>query len=83
MEVDYPSCLPHCDPIRKKLITSISARDYSGDSLRNLYAKSESGTNLVMYDVYWLAMMMLFTGSKYLEYISSMRIMYIDNNNRT
>ncbi len=32
-----------------------------------------------MYDVYWLAMMMLFTGSKYLEYISSITI--VDNNN--
>jgi hypothetical protein len=28
--------------------------------LRKPYDKSESGTNLVMYEVYWLAMMMLF-----------------------
>jgi hypothetical protein len=41
-----------------------------------------------MYDVYRLAMMMLFmcyffTGSKYLEYISSITIMHIDNINWT
>ncbi len=43
-------------------------------------AKSESGTNLVMYDVYGLAMMMLFTGLNFLEYISSITIMHNDNN---
>jgi hypothetical protein len=48
--------------------------------LPKLYAKSESDTNVVMYDVYWLAMMMLFTGSKYLEYISSIRVMHSDDN---
>jgi hypothetical protein len=37
--------------------------------------------NLVMYDVVWLAMMLLITGSKYLEYISSVKIMHNDNNN--
>ncbi len=29
------------------------------------------------------AMMMLFTGSKYLEYVSSIILMHNDNNNRT
>jgi hypothetical protein len=67
---------------------SIPAHNYSGNRLQEPYAKSESGTNLVMYDVYWLAMMMLFmcyffTGSKYLEYISSITIMHIDNINWT
>jgi hypothetical protein len=38
------------------------------------YAKLESDTNLVLYDVYWLAKMMLFMGWKYLEYIFSDRI---------
>ncbi len=33
--------------------------------LRKLYTKLESGKNLVMHDVYCLAMMMLFTGLKY------------------
>ncbi len=36
--------------------------------------------DLVMYDDYGLAMMMLFIGLKYLEYISSIRIMHNDNN---
>ncbi len=49
--------------------------------LRKSYANSESGKNLVMYIVYGLAMLMLFTGSKYLEYISSIPIIHSDNNN--
>jgi hypothetical protein len=51
--------------------------------LQKHYAKSESGTNLVMYDVFLLATKMLFMGSKYLEYISSVTVMHNDNNNRT
>ncbi len=43
--------------------------------LRKPYAKSDLGMNLVMYDVYWLTMMLLFMRSKYLEYIASIRIM--------
>ncbi len=31
-----------------------------------------------LYDVYWFAWWLLFTGSKYLEYISSIRIMHND-----
>ncbi len=47
------------------------------------YAKLKSGTNLVMYDVCRLAMMLLFTGPKYLGYISSIRKMHNDDNNWT
>jgi hypothetical protein len=36
-----------------------------------------------MYDVYWLAMMLLFTRFKNLESISNITIMHNDNNNRT
>ncbi len=46
--------------------------------LQKPYAKPKSGMNPLMYDVCWLAMMLLFTGSKYLEYISSVRIMCND-----
>jgi hypothetical protein len=41
---------------------------------------------LYLYDVYLLARWLLFTGSKYLEYISSIRVMHstqIIANNRT
>ncbi len=51
--------------------------------LQKLYAELESGTKLVIYVVCWLAMMMLFTGSKYLEYISSVRIMQNIDDNQT
>ncbi len=35
------------------LVPSIPAPEYSGNRLRQPYAKLESGTNLVMYDVYY------------------------------
>jgi hypothetical protein len=38
--------------ILEKLIPSIPARDYHGNRPLEPYAKSESGTNLVIYDVY-------------------------------
>jgi hypothetical protein len=43
--------------------------------------KLESGTNLVMYNDYLLAMLMLFMGFKYLEYISSVRIRHNHDDN--
>jgi hypothetical protein len=46
-------------------------------------SKSESGTNVAMYEVFLLTLMMLFMGSKYLEYISSITVMHNDNNNQT
>jgi hypothetical protein len=49
----------------------LSWLDQVAIGLGKLYAKSELGTNLVMYDA---AMMFLMTGSKYLKYISSIRI---------
>jgi hypothetical protein len=39
------------------------------------------GHDLVMYDVYWLAMMILFMGSKYLECVSSIPIMLNKDDN--
>jgi hypothetical protein len=44
--------------------------------LQKPFAQLESGMNLVMHDVYCFAKMMLFIGLKYLEYISSIRIMH-------
>jgi hypothetical protein len=43
------------------------SRLYWQQALQKPYTKSESGTNLVMYDVYWLVMMISFMGSKYLN----------------
>jgi hypothetical protein len=54
-----------------------------GNRPLELYAKSESALNLAMYDIYWLAMVMLFMESKYLEYISSITIIHNNNNNQT
>ncbi len=77
------TCLCQLCPNSEKLVPSIPARNYRAIGLRKHYAKSESGTNLVIYDVYWRSMMMLFTGSKCLEYISCIMIMQNDNINRT
>ncbi len=46
------SCLAHFCPNLEKLVLSIPARDYSGNRPWKSYANSESGKNLVMYDVY-------------------------------
>jgi hypothetical protein len=72
-------------PTSEKLVPSIPALDYSRDmaskTLSYVGIKQES----VMYDVYWLAMMM-FTGLKYLGYILDYfqyQNMHNDNNNHT
>jgi hypothetical protein len=54
-------------PVQKNLFRLSQLTSIVEKGLRKPIAKLESGMNLVMYDVYWLAMMMLFTGSKYLE----------------
>ncbi len=75
--------LAHFCPNSKKLVPSIPARNFSGIDLPKPYAKWESGMKHVMYDLYRLAEMMLFTGLKYLEHISSSTIMHNDTNNQT
>jgi hypothetical protein len=72
--------LPHSE----KLVPYILARDYSGNRPSKHYAKSEAGANLVMYDVYWLAMILLSCYlQEYLEYISSISIMHNHDNTCT
>ncbi len=49
----YAFCLANFFPSSEKLVLSIPARDYTevAMGLRKLYAKSESGAYLVIYDV--------------------------------
>jgi hypothetical protein len=75
--------LAHFCPNSEKLVPSIPARNFNGIDLPKSYAKWESGTKPVMYDLFRIAEMMLFTGLKYLEYISSSTIMHNDTNNQT
>ncbi len=77
------NCLAHLEPIPRNWFRLSRLKTILAIGLQKPYAKSESGTNLVMYKVYWLAMMMLFMGWKYLQYISRIRIMHNDDNNWT
>ncbi len=51
-------CIAHFCPNSDKLVPSIPVHDYTvvAIGLRKPYAKSEAGTNLVMYDVYRVSM---------------------------
>ncbi len=70
------SCLAQFGPIWRNWFSISLLATIVVIGLWKPYAKL-SGANLVVYDVYWLAIMMLFTGLKYLENISNIRVITI------
>ncbi len=73
-----PSCLALLDPVWRNWFRLFWVRNYCSIGLQNRTLNQCQPQILYVYDVYWLARWLLLTGSKYLEHISSIRIMHID-----
>ncbi len=62
----------------EKLVPQIPANFYGGNRLSKTLCLGKSRQDLFLYDVYWLGRWLLIMRSKYLKYISWIRILHSD-----